>query len=72
MEAMPMYDITEMLKLHSLDLLMESMSQLKANGRTLTHYTDASTKKHVVDFNFQGTQIGKDNPFPPLVLPIEG
>ena len=61
-----------MLEAQSLDLLVDRMEQGKAEGRTLTQYTDSSAKKHVGAFNAQGIHIGKDNPFPLPILPIEG
>ena len=61
-----------MLEAQSLDLLVDKMEEGKNQGRTLTHYTDSSTKKHVGTFNAQGIHIGKDNPFPLPILSIEG
>lgn len=65
-------EMLQMLEAQSMDLLVDKMEQGKAEGRTLTHYTDSSTKKHVGTFNAQGIHIGKDNPFPLPILPIEG
>ena len=65
-------EMLKMLEVQSLDLLVDKMEEGKADGRTLTHYTDSSTKKHVGTFNAQGIHIGKDNPFPLPILSIEG
>lgn len=65
-------EMLKMLEAQSLDLLVDRMVQAKAEGRTLTHYTDSTTKKHVGAFNAQGIHIGKDNPFPLPILSIEG
>ena len=48
------------------------MVEGKEQGRTLTHYTDSSTKKDVGTFNAQGIHIGKDNPFPLPILSVDG
>ena len=61
-----------MTEAQSLDLLVDKMVEGKEQGRTLTHYTDSSTKKHVGTFNAQGIHIGKDNPFPLPILSVDG
>ena len=65
-------EMMKMLEAQSLDLLVDRMEEGKKQGRTLTHYTDSSTKKHVGTFNAQGIHIGKGNPFPLPILSIEG
>ena len=65
-------EMMKMIEAQSMDLLVDKMVEGKEQGRTLTHYTDSSTKKHVGTFNAQGIHIGKDNPYPLPILSVDG